>query len=56
MMTALLILCVAGLLAAGYYEVLARADGETLQGFGLLIFVPWLILLVGTVVALVLWS
>lgn len=53
-MTAILILIVAALCAWLYGKVVGRIDGEDMMSIGpLLICIPWLVIIVGTIVALV---
>lgn len=52
-MTALLILFVGVVLAALYGWLLSKADGETLMALNVMALVPWVVIAIGTIVALV---
>lgn len=52
-MTALLILLVGILLAAAYGWLLNKASGELLMSLSVLVFIPWVIIAIGTIIALV---
>lgn len=55
-MTAILILLVAGLLAWFYARFLDKQSGEVMMGAGVLLLVPFAVIAIGAIVALVAWS
>lgn len=56
-MTAILILIVAALCAWGYGKLVGAADSDTMMEAGpILICIPWLVIVVGTIVALVVFT
>ena len=52
-MKALAIIAIGLLLAWLYGRLLSKADGETLMSLNILALVPWVIIAIGTVAALV---
>lgn len=55
-MNAILILVVAAFMAWLYAKLLDRLNGEEMMTLGPLVLVPWLVIVVGALVALVAWS
>lgn len=55
-MTAILILIVAGLLAWLYGRFVIRLSDEQLMGLNVLVLVPWVVIAIGTITALLVWA
>ena len=52
-MTAIAILFVAGVLAWLYTRYLGKQSGEVMMGMGVLLLIPYAVIFIGTIVALV---
>lgn len=52
-MTAILILVVAAVLAFAWFKVVDRMTGEEVMGCGIFLLVPLLLIVIGTIIALI---